>query len=359
MAKRFTTVFIWDLDKTYLVTHFESLRQLLKVPFEGGEDKVAVPGVVPLIKGLRRTCRRRGRPARMYFVSASPPQISGAIKEKLALDGIEYDGIAFKDQMRHLIAARFAAVREQIGYKLEQLLHHAREFEPGSRLILFGDDWESDPFVYSLLADVVAGRIASERVMRLLEKAGVDEHYSRRIETLLAGPFVDLAVWHIFILRQKLRAPAEFEPFGPRLTWVDNYFEAALKLYAMGCLDVAGVLDVATELRRSPAELAESLAAFERRGAIDRAALGRARRELIYTGLMAPVGGGGIVARLRGAWRRWREPRHPSEVAGPVPPYEQLVERWSRRAKKEGSDGGKSGSHGRPASDRRADNRGR
>ena len=87
-----TTVFIWDLDKTYLVSHFESLRQLLRVPFEKAQDKVAVPGAVPLIRALRRSLRRRGRPVRVYFVSASPPQIPGAMRAKRVRDGIDHDG---------------------------------------------------------------------------------------------------------------------------------------------------------------------------------------------------------------------------------------------------------------------------
>ncbi|RMF25259.1 MAG: hypothetical protein D6760_01410 [Deltaproteobacteria bacterium] len=352
MARRYTTVFIWDLDKTYLVSHFESLRQLLKVPFEKGEDKVAVPGAVSLIKGLRRSVRRRGRAARVYFVSASPPQIAGAIKEKLALDGIDYDGIAFKNQMRHLISARFAAVREQIGYKLEQLLRHARQFEPGSRLLMFGDDWESDPFVYSLFSDVVEGRIEADRVMRLLELAAVDEHYTSRIERLLPDAFVGLTVDHLFILRQRPVPAGEFEPFGPRLTWVDSYFEAALKLFVMGCLDVAGVLDVAAELHRTPSELAECLRSFERRGGVDRSALGPVRRELVRSGLMAPVSGGPPWRRMAAWWRRRLDmpPKRPRAL--PLPPYEELAERWSRKGRKEATHHESGANGGRRADDR-------
>ena len=63
---------------------------------------------------------------RIYFVSASPPQIGQAIKEKLALDGIEYDGIVFKDQLQHLVRGKFRHLREQVGYKLTELLKAGR-----------------------------------------------------------------------------------------------------------------------------------------------------------------------------------------------------------------------------------------
>ena len=39
--------------------------------------------------------------------------------------------------------------------------------------LLFGDDWESDPLIYSLYADVLEGRLAWDRLEGLLERAGV------------------------------------------------------------------------------------------------------------------------------------------------------------------------------------------
>ena len=35
----------WDLDKTYLRSEFDTLRQLWRTAREKGEDKVEVPGV--------------------------------------------------------------------------------------------------------------------------------------------------------------------------------------------------------------------------------------------------------------------------------------------------------------------------
>jgi phosphatidate phosphatase APP1 len=140
-------IFRWDLDKTYLKSEFDSLRELVRIPFEKPEDKVAVPGVVPLIRGLREVATQRGRESRIYFMSASPPQIAKAIKEKLALDGIEYDGIVFKNQLQHLVRGKFRNLREHVGYKLTELLKSRRAMPPASREVLFGDDWESDPII--------------------------------------------------------------------------------------------------------------------------------------------------------------------------------------------------------------------
>ena len=43
-----------DLDKTYLATRFESLRGLLKIPFEEAAGKQHLPGVPELVQSLRR-----------------------------------------------------------------------------------------------------------------------------------------------------------------------------------------------------------------------------------------------------------------------------------------------------------------
>src|SRR6185369_13575651 len=51
----------WDLDKTYLRSEFDTLRQLWRTAREKGEDKVEVPGVPEVLKGLHAAAERRGR----------------------------------------------------------------------------------------------------------------------------------------------------------------------------------------------------------------------------------------------------------------------------------------------------------
>jgi len=55
------------------------------------------------------------------------------------------------------VRGRFRNLREQVGYKLTELLAGRRDTPVTADEILFGDDWESDPLIYSLYADVVAG----------------------------------------------------------------------------------------------------------------------------------------------------------------------------------------------------------
>jgi len=332
--KRSPLVLRWDLDKTYLVSEFESLRYLLRVPFQKAKDKIAVPGVAALIKGVRRTVEAKNRPVSVYFLSASPPQIGAAIREKLTLDGIGYDGITFKDQVRHLIHARFDAVLEQIGYKLEQLLKNAAEAAPGSVELLFGDDWESDPFVYSLYADVLAGRLDRDAVGEILQRAQVSRHYVDSILDLVDTARPPTEVGAIFILRQRPARAGDLDAFGPRLVWFDNYFECALRLWDARVLDTNGVLEVLADAGFNPAQAAASFEAVCERTPIVRARLARLARALKRAGVLdavaRPTVGQRISAALESVLVRFgrNDDRAPADLA-------QLVGRWSYRGRKE------------------------
>lgn len=338
-ARRRAHVFRWDLDKTYLVSNFDSFRSLLKVPFERGTDKVTVPGATALMKALRRTAERNGVEPRVYFVTASPPQIGGPIKEKLALDGIVYEGIAFKDQVYHLVRGRFEALREQIGYKLTQLLSGGIESEEGAIELLFGDDWESDPFVYSVYADVMAGRLDRERTLAILTAANVDERYVEAVSDLLTRERPSTVVGAIHVLRQRGRPEEELRRFGPRMVWFDNYLECALTLHADGFVDVEGVIEVGSEAGLSPAGVAAAVEAVIARRFVRRASLARARARLVRAGVDVFVPRASVFARglARVTRRLRRRPSIRASGAAPIPDYEALVERWAHSARKEGT----------------------
>src|SRR5438552_1215924 len=150
----------WDLDKTYLRSEFTTLRQLLRTALERPDQKVDVPGVAELIRALKAAAASRGQTALVYFVSASPPQIGKAIRAKLALDGVPYDGIVFKNQLEQLRRGKFRYLREHVGFKLVELLRGHLAVPAETRELCFGDDWESDSLIYSLYADVLAGRLS-------------------------------------------------------------------------------------------------------------------------------------------------------------------------------------------------------
>lgn len=66
-------VYVWDIDKTYLSTHFSSLHGLARIPLEFAVDKVAIPGMPELLRGLRKGAGPHYAGHPLYFVSASPP----------------------------------------------------------------------------------------------------------------------------------------------------------------------------------------------------------------------------------------------------------------------------------------------
>lgn len=150
-------VFIWDIDKTYLDTRFSSLRGLLAIPFELAIDKRALPGTVPLLRALRHGPGDDSVVAPIYFISGSPKHLRKVVERKMTIDGVQFDGISFKDQLGLLKAGRPRGITEQVGYKLKALLCYRREHPAGARYSLFGDDVERDLDSFLLFGEVCAG----------------------------------------------------------------------------------------------------------------------------------------------------------------------------------------------------------
>ena len=115
--------------------------------------------------------------------------------------------------------------------------------------MLFGDDAEADAFIYSLYADLVAGRVDEPVLAQVLEAArGLPR---RRAERIVAAwetiPRAD-PVRRIFIHLDRLTPPAHFARYGPRVVPIFNYFQAALVLLADGHLTAPQVVKVAVEM---------------------------------------------------------------------------------------------------------------
>lgn len=296
-------VYRCDLDKTYLATRFESLRGLARIPFEKAEDKRTLPGAISLIRGLRSSADRMQRPSSLYFLSASPPQIGDAIRGKLALDGIRYDGILFKDQLRNIMRGRFRNLREQVGYKLVALLQSRSGLDDGRPEVLFGDDWESDPLIYSLYADILCGRLEAGALRALLVSVEVDRDLLTEATRLTEAIRPSPVVWRIFINLERRTAPLALAAFGSRLVPTFNYLQTAAALYEMGLLEVDVVVDVARELIAaagySSQGLANSLADLQRRGHLA-AETARLLQNRLAESSLAPT------IRL-GRWQHWRE----------------------------------------------------
>ena len=66
-------VYRWDLDKTYLLTDFDSWRGLVRTAMEPASAKRAVPGTTALVRELGREAP--GWRPRVHIVSGSPTQM--------------------------------------------------------------------------------------------------------------------------------------------------------------------------------------------------------------------------------------------------------------------------------------------
>jgi hypothetical protein len=175
--------YIWDIDKTWLDTRISQVKGMLKIPFEFAIDKRALPGTTALLHALREgPTGREHRP--LYFITASPPFIRKSIERKMLLDGIEFDGVTYKDQIEVFRRRQFGSLREHTAFKLGALLLLARAFPAGTDVYMFGDDAERDPLIYSMFADICAGRLRGDSLIAAQLGLGALPEYARDVATL-------------------------------------------------------------------------------------------------------------------------------------------------------------------------------
>ena len=256
-------IYRWDLDKTYLETDFESIRRMVRIAFERPEEKLNVPGSAALLRELGRD-RDGLPPSRVCIVSGSPRQMRRTLEKKLELDGVRWHEFHLKPQLENLRRGRFRAVREQVGYKLPLLLRSRLKTEgaEGVRETLFGDDAEVDAFIYSLYADVLAGRVKEDDLVRVLRAVGAyDDAVDKAVAAAKELQHED-AVERIFIMLDRRTPPAFFRPFGARVVPIFNYFQAALVLFSGGHLSAKGVVAVTRSFLEAEGHSEDDLANF-------------------------------------------------------------------------------------------------
>ena len=230
-------VYVWDIDKTYLDTRFSSLRGLLAIPFELAVDKRAVAGTVPLLKALRAGPQPHApRFAPLYFVSGSPPGLRDVVEKKMTLDGVQFDGITFKDQWGLVKAGRPTAIAEQVGYKLNALLQLRKQLPAGVRFTLFGDDVEKDMQAFLLFGAVCAG-LRGAALREVLRSQGVHwPEIEAAVEEANGVAVEDDPVERVVVHSVKGRL-LERSDLDPRVVVSKSFLQAALVLRAAGKID--------------------------------------------------------------------------------------------------------------------------
>ena len=264
-------VVISDIDKTYLATQIDSIGGLLKTAFETAEAKDNIPGFSIALRALRRGGSADPQANPIYFVSASPPQMQATLMAKMELDGIEHDGIVFKDQLQHVRSRDFKKLKEQIGYKLEALLLLWLELPHTCKLILFGDDSESDPAIYSLFCDILGGVVRGSTLRTLLASLGVFSEENDKILSL-ANRVTDVSfpVELVFINLVTGSQAAYYSRFGPHFYATENTLQVALTLFEKNLIRERAVRSVGRDLALyydfSPQRLLEALKQGAQRG---------------------------------------------------------------------------------------------
>jgi hypothetical protein len=294
VAVRARHIFRWDLDKTYLRTEFDTLRDLVRSALETAKDKQAFPGAPALLRALRQTEGHR-----VCIVSGSPSQMRQVLAAKLALDGVEYDEFVLKNNLKNLLRGRFRALRAQVPYKLPALLESRALVAGTPPETLFGDDAEADAIVYCLYADILDGRVSKVELGRVLDAArAYDDQRARTLALADRIPRAPGTVRRVLIHLDRRSPLSSFWRYGARVVPIYNYFQAALILYADKVLAAAQVLFVAREMLDSrdydESTLGTSLQDLIRRGRMSR----EAARELGHELTTQAAAGGPAGARL-------------------------------------------------------------
>lgn len=246
-VSRVRHIFRWDLDKTYLKTEFDTVRDMVRTARIPAELRENIPGSAALIRAIRDAAPD-GFAHQVFFISGSPQQMRTVLERKFALDGFVPDGFVLKPTTNFFLRGRFRAIRGQIAYKLTELLLARGDAPIGTEETLFGDDAESDAFIYSLYADVVAGRVPWPELVQILRKAGAYADQIAEIEVALEAVVHEAPVRRIIIHLDQRTPPAAFQAYFPRVVPIYNHLQTAIVLCLDETLDPVAIRSVAREL---------------------------------------------------------------------------------------------------------------
>ena len=286
-------VFVCDIDRTYLYTRFSSMSGISRIPFEFAVDKQDIAGMSKLLREVRRGPERISRNTPLYFVSASPAQLRRVIQRKMLLDGLEFDGTIFKDWLGVLSGLRPRRFKEQLGFKVTALLLLRQDLPAGAREVLIGDDLETDALAFALYADILAGRLSGEHLLKILLRHGVAQDDAQGI-LALAREVNGGEVKRIYLrLERHVESPETFIDYWPRVVICLGAFQMALSLWSEGSISEDGVARVAADLvarGQESSELDQRLHDCCRRSILSQDQGAAIRGALAGPGLISPQG---------------------------------------------------------------------
>ncbi len=272
----------WDLDKTYLRTDFDTPGELFRTAFERPDQKRSVPGAAALLREFGKAG------AHIHILSGSPRQMRKNLEEKLRIDRVRWDSLTLKPNVSNILRLRFKATRDQLGYKLPELLKERvaaqdLDSDPPPE-VLVGDDAEADAFVYSLYADICSGSVSDAELVRVFRAGDVYQDRidiaERALHEMRRGPTVRRILIHL----DRQSPPSSFERYGDRVVPFYNYFQAALLMVDDGFIEPVAALRVAStfvqRFRFDADALARSFVELGRRHALSEELPGRLQADL-------------------------------------------------------------------------------
>lgn len=246
----FDEVYVWDLDKTYLDTQWQSLKDIFRASFADTFHRNNVPGTATLVSALKQSWQQKNgkAPFPIFFITASPPQMEKKIREKLMSDDILPLGIFFKDNLKNLWPGRFWKLRQQVGYKVTALMYLRTLLKPALTQVLWGDDSETDAIIYSLYSDICSRRLKDAECEKVLRGFNVNGEQISRIMAMQAQVEARDPVEKIYINLAVDTDPEYYIKFGRRMIASYNSLQTALDLYQDTRLGTGDVIRVSKDL---------------------------------------------------------------------------------------------------------------
>ena len=227
-------VHVWDVDKTYLDTHFSSMRGMARIPVEFSVDKHPIAGMPAILRGLRWGGGPAYKGVPIFFVTASPPFMQTVLRHRMTLDGIEYDGLLMKDWAGCIKGLRPGRLREQLGFKVCALLS-LRLARPMSWEYLYGDDTEDDARAYALYARLISGDLSAGEMEQVMADNGIKRDDRRCILRLTDRlGYVTGRVHKAFIHLENGHSPESFTGLGDVVVPVHGAVQLAMALFQDG-----------------------------------------------------------------------------------------------------------------------------
>ncbi len=291
----FDEIYVWDLDKTYLDTHWQSVRDIFRASFADNYHRNNVPGTATLVNSLKQCWEQKNgqqKPFPIFFITASPPQMEKKIREKLLADEILPLGIFFKDNLRNLWPGRFWKLRQHVGYKVTALMYLRTLLKKEISQVLWGDDSETDAVIYSLYSDICSRRLQGDECEKVLKSFQVSPEQVQRIFATQAQIEAMDPVEKIYINLAVDTDPEYYMKFGRRMLPSYNSMQTSLDLFQDHRLQIEDILRVGKDLYYNYGftvdELQRSLDDLIRRQVLGEQTFLRILPPLIEAGLIHP-----------------------------------------------------------------------